>query len=102
MEVAAAYLYTVLEHAEVVGVREFDDFQLVILLHVLDPLVGLALWVNDERPAVCAGADQGIVGRETAMAMKNEYEYITNTCTCTFMNTCMYVYEAHDLAMVLC
>ena len=68
------YLYTVLEHAEVVGVREFDDFQLVILLHVLDPLVRLALWVNDERPAVCAGADQCIVGRETVMAMKGGHK----------------------------
>ena len=59
------YLNAVFEYAQIVGVGQFDDFQLVILFHVLDPLVCLALWVNDERPTVCACADQGIVGGET-------------------------------------
>lgn len=34
-----------------VGVGEFDDVEIVRSLHVLNPLVGLALWVNHERPS---------------------------------------------------
>ena len=40
------YLNTVLEGAEIVGVRELDDLQLVGSLHVFDPLVGLTLGVD--------------------------------------------------------
>ena len=50
------HLDAVFEHAEVVGVGEFDDFQFVVFLHVFDPFIGLTLRVDNQRPAVCACA----------------------------------------------
>ena len=47
-----AELDTVLEVADKVPVCEFDDVELVALLHVFDPLVSLALGVNHQRPAL--------------------------------------------------
>lgn len=60
------YLNAVFQSAAVVGVREFNDLQLVGFLHVLDPLVGLTLGVNHEGPAVGIGHYQSIVCRKTA------------------------------------
>ena len=45
-----AELDAVLECADKVSVGEFDDVQVVGLLHVLHPLVGLTLGVDHERP----------------------------------------------------
>ena len=60
-ETGVAELEAVLQGAHVVGVRELDDLQLVDLLHVFDPLVGLALRVDHQRPAVGMLHDDGVV-----------------------------------------
>ena len=44
-------LDAVLERSDKVAVCEFYDVEVVQFLHVFDPLVGLALRVNQERPA---------------------------------------------------
>ena len=60
-ETGVAELEAVLQGAHIVGVGELDDLQLVDLLHVLDPLVGLALRVDHQRPAVGMLHDDGVV-----------------------------------------
>ena len=49
-------LDAVLERADKVAVCQFDDVEVVGLLHVLDPLVGLALWVNQQGPPTSIAA----------------------------------------------
>ena len=66
LRVRAAHLDTILQRTGVVGIRELDDLQLVGLLQVLDPLVGLALRVDHQGPAVGIGDYQGVVCGETA------------------------------------
>lgn len=48
-----AKLYAVLQGADEVRVRELDDLEGVVLFHVADPLVGLALGVDQQRPPGC-------------------------------------------------
>jgi hypothetical protein len=42
-------------------IRVFDDAEVVFLLHVLDPLPGLALRVDHQRPASGVGDDHPVV-----------------------------------------
>ena len=46
----SAELDAVLECSHEVSVRQFDDVQVVRLLHVLHPLVGLTLRIDHQRP----------------------------------------------------
>jgi len=55
---------SVLEYLEEVGFAEFGDVHVAVLVHVLDPLVGLALRVDDERPPAAVEDENAIVGRE--------------------------------------
>jgi hypothetical protein len=41
-----------------------DDAKVVFLLHVLDPLAGLALRVDHQRPAASVGNDHSVVNRK--------------------------------------
>jgi hypothetical protein len=40
-----------LENLKIISIGEFHDSYLFLLLHVLDPLVSLALWINEEWPS---------------------------------------------------
>ena len=51
-------LDAVLQGADKVRVRELDDVEVVGLLHVLDPLIGLTLRVNHQRPATRVAENQ--------------------------------------------
>lgn len=65
------YLDTVFKRAQVVVICLFDDFKLVGLFHVLDPLVCLTLRIDHKRPAIGTDCDQGIVHRKTTMGYKH-------------------------------
>ena len=54
----------VLERAQEVRLRQLDDLQLVLLVHVLDPAVRLPLRVDHERPAPAHGREHAVLGRE--------------------------------------
>eukprot|EP00962_Isochrysis_galbana_P028266 scaffold8907_cov105-Isochrysis_galbana.AAC.3 len=54
----------VLEGAQIVGLLERHHLEPVGLLHVADPLVGLLLRVNHQRPAGAARDGDAILGRE--------------------------------------
>ena len=41
-----------------------DDAKVVLFLHVLDPLPGLALRVDHQRPSPCVGHDDAVVHRK--------------------------------------
>ena len=55
------YLYTVLQVPAEVDVGHLDHLQLIGLLHVLDPLVGLPLGVDHQGPAVSTHHNDGIL-----------------------------------------
>ena len=46
-----SYRDTVLQGADIIGVREFDNWKFVLFLHVLNPLVGLTLRINHQWPS---------------------------------------------------
>lgn len=54
----------VLEYFEEVGFAEFGDVHVAVLVHVLDPLVGLALGVDDQRPPAAVEDENAVVGRK--------------------------------------
>ena len=56
-----SYLYTVLQVPAEVDVGHLDHLQLIGLLHVLDPLVGLSLGVDHQRPTVSTHHNDGIL-----------------------------------------
>ena len=60
-----SYLNTVLQVPAEVDVGHLDHLQLIGLLHVLDPLVGLTLGVNHQGPAVSTHHNDGILHRVT-------------------------------------
>lgn len=46
-------LNAVLQGAHKVRIRQLDDMEVVSFLQVLDPLIGLSLWINHQRPSSC-------------------------------------------------
>ena len=54
----------VLQRSEVVAVRELDHLDVVLALHVLDPLVRLTLRIDHQRPAPGVGDHDSVVDGE--------------------------------------
>ena len=55
-----------LQVLKVTIITELEDFnsRLSLLVHGLDPLVGLALRIDVERPSTCRVRDDGVLNRE--------------------------------------
>ena len=58
-------LDAVFQCADKVAVAQFDDVEVVWLLHVLDPLVGLALWINHQWPTTSIPVKNKMLGYRT-------------------------------------
>eukprot|EP00955_Chlamydomonas_euryale_P013382 144301-Chlamydomonas_euryale.AAC.3 len=56
--------HAVLQRPQHVLLRELDHVEALFALHVLDPLVGLHLRVNHERPAPRLGHDDAVLDRD--------------------------------------
>ena len=54
----------VFKRSEVVAVRELDHLDVVLALHVLDPLVRLTLRIDHQRPAPGVGDHDSVVDGE--------------------------------------
>ena len=50
----------------------WTDLEIVGFLHVLDPLVCLALWIDHQRPAVRIGYNNCVIKRKTENKNKRE------------------------------
>eukprot|EP00966_Prymnesium_polylepis_P175558 4062870-Prymnesium_polylepis.1 len=63
-EEGLAEAHRVLDRAEELLVGRLANLDALGRLHVLDPLVGLPLRVDEERPAECRREDDAVLGRE--------------------------------------
>ena len=42
-------------------VRQLDNLQVVLFLHILDPFVALTLWINNKRPSLCRCCNDAVI-----------------------------------------
>jgi len=52
---------SVLDDLEELGVRELDGLNVVVFFHLLDPFVGLRLWVDEQWPSLGLGGDDTVL-----------------------------------------
>ena len=53
-----------LEHLEVVSISELQYLEAPLLFHALEPLVGLDLWIDKQRPSLSFVVDDGVFDTE--------------------------------------
>ena len=51
----------ILKDFEEVGLTEFGDVHVAVLVHVTNPLVGLTLWINDEWPSAAVEDEDAVI-----------------------------------------
>ena len=51
----------ILKYFEEVGLTEFGDVHVAVLVHVTNPLVRLTLWVNDEWPSAAVEDEDAVI-----------------------------------------
>jgi len=56
---------SVLQYLQEVRFGEFGHLHALILAHILNPLIGLSLWINDEWPSTAVEDEDTIVDGQT-------------------------------------